>query len=64
MTLCITKKKILNDCKVQDTTHHVAIKLDYYGLFCYDNRQNKQWKGNQSSSEASLTPLFTPIPKR
>lgn len=32
--------------------------------FCYDNRENRQRKDNQSSSAASLTPLFTPIPKR
>lgn len=31
--------------------------------FCYDNRENRQWKDNQSSSAASLTPLFTPSPK-
>lgn len=60
------KTEALSPCRTAliASSHLVRNELDYYGLLCYDNRENRQRKGNQSSSAGSFTPLFTPIPKR
>lgn len=59
------KTEALSPCRTAliTSSHRVGNELDYYGLLCYDNRENRQREGNQSSSAASFTPLFTPILK-